>query len=672
MSTLAKRDRLIPRRPLLWLAAALLFTLPPFFETLAPWVPTLLLLTIAAKFWMEPRGYQLRLAALKLLLAALGLGAIFWSYGAIEGLEPGVSLVVVMMSLKILEAHTAREFNFMVMLGLVLCLCGFFLVQDLAPSLCLLLAFALLLAALVQFHRRSSGGGVWPPLRTACVLVAQAIPLTVLLFLLFPRVTTGFRLLAPSSAGAVGFSDRLSPGSIAALATSNAVAFRVEFPDGKIPPLDQLYWRGLVMSECDGMEWRAPNWPATNPHLMVNPPPAESIRQWITIEQHGGHWMFALDWPANAPPGAMLAPGNYLWSWQAITKSRRYEVTSVPRLVRKELRPRERQLMLEVPATISPAVRELAQSWVVADSQPRSIVNRALKFFQEGFSYSLTPGEYKKNDLEEFLLHRRVGFCEHYAGSFATLLRLAGVPARVVVGYLGGEWNTLGRFFLVRQSDTHAWCEVWLPENGWTRVDPTSVVAPERVSSGLAAFLERSASARGTNTAFTRTFAQQPVFARIRLAWQTLNYVWDTRVMSFDADAQQELFTGIGFSKVTPLTLLFWSLIITAVIVTLMTAWMHFRARARPDPVKLLYAQFCRKAARLGATRHPTEGPLDFSNRAARFLPEQSERIRLISTHYVNLRYSPNIDAFVLQQLAREVELFSSEKASASTHHSLP
>jgi protein-glutamine gamma-glutamyltransferase len=660
MSTLPKRDTEIPRRPLLWLAAALLFTLPPLFDALAVWVPALLLLTIAAKFWMEPRGYRLRFATLKLVLAALGLAAIDLSYGGITGLEPGVSLIAVLLALKILEAYTAREFHFMVMLGLVLCLCGFFLAQDLAPSLCLLFAFTLLLTALVQFHRRSAAG-VWPPLRTACILVGQAFPLLVLLFLLFPRVTTGFRLLAPSSTGAAGLSDRLSPGSVASLAKSSAVAFRAEFPDGKVPPADALYWRALVMSQGDGMEWRAPSWPAMRSRLPQNPAARDSVRQWITIEPHDEHWMFALDWPDAAPPGAMLAPGNYLWSWQAITKPRRYEVISSPRTQRKEFQAREKTLLLEVPATISPAVRDLAQSWATAEHDPRAIVQRGLEFFRtQNFRYSLSPGEYSKDDLEEFLFRRRVGFCEHYAGSFATLMRLAGVPARVVVGYLGGEWNAMGQFFLVRQADAHAWCEVWLPESGWTRVDPTSVVAPARVSLGLAAFLDQSARARGSNVTFSRALARQSVFANVRIAWQWLNYTWDTHVLSFDADAQQAFVKDIGIPGATPTSLLLWSGIIAVIVVAAMGAWMHLRARPRSDPVKLLYAHFCRKAARLGATRAPHEGPLDFANRAAQSLPTESEHIRRISTHYVNLRYSPDFDSSVLQRFAREVELFGS------------
>src|SRR5262245_16363982 len=253
-----KRDRSIPRRPLLWLAAALLFTLPPMFGSLASWVPCVFLLSIAMKFWMEPRGYRLRFAALKLMLAVAALFAIFASYGSLKGIEPVVSLLVLLMSLKILEAHTTREFQVMVLMGWVLCLCGFFLSQDFAIAVCLLTAFALLLAALIQFYRGSSPGAFWAPVGTACRILVQAAPLVVLLFILFPRINAGrwfeFRAIRSASSG---FSDRLSPGSIAALANSSDIAFRAEFPGSKTRPPGPFYWRGVVMWRCDGMEWQA-------------------------------------------------------------------------------------------------------------------------------------------------------------------------------------------------------------------------------------------------------------------------------------------------------------------------------------------------------------------------------------------------------------------------------
>lgn len=656
------RDWQIPRKPLLWLAAALIFTVPPMFGTLAIWVPLLFLATLAAKFWMEPRGYRFRSMIGKLLYAGLTIVGIFLTYGAVKGIARGVSIIVVLMSLKILESHTAREFQVMVLVAWILCLCGFFLSQDLAIALCLFVAFTLLLVALIQFHRGPSSP-FWMPVRFGLKLLGQALPIVALLFLFFPRVQAGFRFqMAQSNLGASGFSGQLSPCSVASLANSSEVAFRAEFPHGKVPPPSALYWRGAVMRQGEGLEWRAPEAPASLSHFALRRPQGEAVHQLITIEPHGGRWLFALDWPAESPPGSTIAPGNYLWSYQPIRKSRRYEVKSFPEIPEKDLRSRERKTMLEVPASVSPAVRELVRSWLAANPDPSAVIKSALQFFRSSFRYSLSPGEYKKTDLDEFLFRRRVGFCEHYAASFATLMRLAGIPSRVVVGYLGGEYNEFGQFLLVRQSDAHAWCEVWLPEKGWQRVDPTSVVAPERINLGLSSFLEMrgtSGQAAGNNRGFVRNLTRRPIFNNVRLAWQSLNYAWDTRVLSFDNESQQSFLAEIGFSRADPVTLFIGMFLFVAGLISIYAGWMRWRTRVRGDQVKALYERFCEKLSRLGAPRQPWEGPVDYSSRAARLLPNESNRIRKISYHYILLRYSAEQTSFDLAVFSREVGDFA-------------
>ena len=325
-----------------------------------------------------------------------------------------------------------------------------------------------------------------------------------------------------------------------------------------------------------------------------------------------------------------------------------------------EITAKRRAEALEVPASISPAVRDLAHSWTVQNHDSRGVVNSALQFFRtQGFSYSLTPGEY--DSLEEFLFRRRVGFCEHYATSFATLMRLAGIPARVVVGYLGGEYNDLGRFFLVRQSDTHAWCEVWLPENGWTRVDPTAAVAPGRASLDLTTFLEtRAASGQMgvSRNGLIGRLLRSGVFTNVRFIWQTLSYEWDTRLVAFDADVQDVFLTSMGIASRGPLFLIVEILLVAIALLAIYFAWMQLRTRSRVDRVKALYESFCRKTARLGVPRDPYEGPSDFARRAAQSLPNESNRIQQIADTYILLRYAPQPAPGMLDRLAKEVNAF--------------
>lgn len=662
------RDTRIPRRPLLWLAAALLFTVPPMLGQLANWVPVLFLLALGLKFWMEPRGYRLRSILVKLVLTGLTLVAIVFSYASLKGIEPGVSLLVVLVSLKILEAHTAREFQVMAVMAWALCLCGFLLSQDFAIAFCLFVAFALLIAALVQFHRGSSAGALWPPLATTFKLLAQAAPLIVLLFLLFPRINTGFQLrIGDIRAAMTGFSDRLAPGGIETLANSSDIAFRAEFPDHRAGPGGPLYWRGLVMWHCEGMEWRAPFAPAPIPESSERYAASDkTIRQRITIAPHGARWMFALDRPSASPSGALLARGDYLYSIQLIRKPRRYEVLSSIDRVEEELGRYERLQALQLPASISPAVRDLAASFAAQRADPRAIVTRALQFFRtQGFRYSLTPGEYNKNGLEEFLFHRRTGFCEHYAASFAVLMRLAGIPARVVVGYLGGEYNDLGGFFLVRQADTHAWCEVWLPGNGWTRIDPTSAVAPDRASLDLSAFLAgRAASGEmiAGRSGFVTQLARLPLINDIRSIWEALNYQWDTRVLGFDADVQDVLLSSLGLNNNGPFSLVVQVLIVIAALLILYAGWIRFQTRPRIDRIQVLYERYCEKLARIGVQRHAWEGPSDFARRAAQSLPGASQAVREISDTYIALRYAPGSGATSVDKFAKEIHAFTAHR----------
>jgi transglutaminase-like putative cysteine protease len=421
------------------------------------------------------------------------------------------------------------------------------------------------------------------------------------------------------------------------------------------------------MWHCEGMEWRAPYAPASiSDSFRQYPASDKAIRQRITIAPHGARWMFALDRPFGIPSGAMLARGNYLYSVQSIRKPRRYEALSSNDPIREKLGAHERREALQLPASISPAVRELAASLAAHDSEPRATVASALQFFRtQGFRYSLSPGEYNKNDLDEFLFRRRTGFCEHYAASFATLMRLAGIPARVVVGYLGGEYNDLGGFFLVRQADTHAWCEVWIPENGWTRIDPTSVVAPGRASLDLSSFLAgRVASGEMATgrSAFLTRLARLALVNQIRSVWEALNYQWDTRVLGFDADVQDVLLTSLGLTNSGPFPLVMQVLIVIAALLIIYAGWMQLRTRPRADRVQALYERFCQKLARIGAQRDPWEGPSDFAKRAAQSFPNASEYVRQITETYIALRYAPGPAAISLDQFAKEINAFAGHR----------
>ena len=245
-------------------------------------------------------------------------------------------------------------------------------------------------------------------------------------------------------------------------------------------------------------------------------------------------------------------------------------------------------------------------------------------------------------------------------------MRLAGIPARVVLGYLGGEYNDLGGFFLVRQADTHAWCEVWLPGNGWTRIDPTSAVAPGRASQDLSSFLAgRVASgemAIGRSALITQ-LARLALINQIKSLWEALNYQWDTRVMGFDADVQDVLLTSLGLTNRGPLPLVMQVLVVIAAVLIIYAGWMQLRTRPRTDRIQELYKRFCQKLARIGVQRDPWEGPSDFATRAAQSLPNESGRVRWITETYIALRYAPGPAAANLHEFAKEIDAFNAHRS---------
>lgn len=654
---------LIPRRPLLWLTAALLCLVPAFLGTIVIWAPIVLLCSLLAKFWMDKADRRLRSVPLKIVLALAAFGAVFMSYGSPRGLEPGVALLVLLASLKILESHIARDFHVLIMVGWILCLCAFVLSQDLHVALCILAAFVLLSAALVQFHRRSAPGGrLWPPFGTTFKLLAQALPLVLLLFFFFPRGTGAMRLRTFGAAtDSTGFSGQLSPGTVAAVASSDDLAFRVEFPDGNMPARRDLYWRGAVLWQGNGLNWEVG--PGIRQARTSERHTNVRVRQRITIEPHSGRWLFALDRPVSAPPGVTIAPGRYLHSPQPITSRRRYEVLSAPDAGEANLHPRDSKESLQLPSHVSSAMREVVQTWTSHGEEPRAVVLAALEFFRtQGFVYSLSPGKYAGTGaVDELLFRRKSGFCEHYAASFATLMRIAGIPSRVVVGYMGGQFNQYGSYLLVRQSDAHAWCEVWLPESGWTRVDPTSVIAPERLNLGSLREMQTTSvqnQANADNAAGNRRLPAGGVWSDARLAWDTVSYAWDSRVLSFDLEGQRDFFAGLGIDTVPNTSRLMWIAAAVALLLAAYAGFIMWKSRTRPDAVKRIYASFCRQAARLGVTRSATEGPADFGRRAAALLPQHASRIQRIASNYIALRYAADPSPPVVQSFAADVRAF--------------
>lgn len=625
--------------------AQLLVMASAFALVTAPMLPDLSItgaliaavLVISRLFFLKDR-HDGPANVLRYLGTAGGVAAVYATHGTLLGLEPGVDAMLVVMGAKFSESSAPRDFQVLGVLCWFLCMCSLALDQSLDRMALVVAAFAAITGVIVWF--RQGGGRVTPSARLSLGLIGQALPLVVLLFFIFPRGTWGFMgSLRRSMAGQTGVSEVLEPGSIAKVALDDAVAFRASFPDGAMPPRRELYWRCLTLSECAGLSWS--RGPAGFASIIVRPGQAERFHQRVMMQPHGQHWLPALDTPFDAriPRSEhFFDRDSTLWTGKPVASQLQYDVTSAHPVASRDLSTLDLEKNLAVPREVPPALRALAAKMRddAADSE-EGIIEAALDHLRaQAFRYTLEPGMYDRgmSGLEDFLLRRRLGFCEHFSAGFATLMRLAGVPARIVVGYVGGELHEGGGYLIVRQSDAHAWTEVWIEGEGWRRVDPTAELAPARLAMDLASFL--SGGADGAVAHQRQTWWWRSV-QKIRLAWDYAGYLWYQHVVRYDEDEQRSMLAGLGLRWSRYFLWIVAALAILIVMVIVML-WLRRGSKTR-DPALRLWQDMCARLARSGVRRQPGEGPLAFAARAGKALPAAAERLASAAEVYAAVRY---------------------------------
>ncbi len=632
----------IQLRHLFWLLAGLALVAAPHTPRLPWWLNLIALILVAWRIYL---GWGERLLPKKWLLTlfvAGGMFGVYFTYRTIFGRDSGVALLVLFLSLKLLELHNQRDAMVLILLTYFLALTNFFYSQTL-PTAGLMFASVLVnTASLVNFA--APGRALRANLRTAGTLLVQAGPVMLILFFLFPRVQGPlWGLPQDAYSGVTGLSDSMSPGAISRLSQSDSIAFRVKF-EKDAPPRRQLYWRGPVFWYFDGRTWRPG---AYRPFGQLNYEATGTPYDYeITLEPHNHNWLFALELAAKIPPNAGVTTDYMLISRTPVRNRLRYDMRSYTNFTQRgEDDPDEFKPGLQLPRGFNPRARRLAEEWAASAKTDAAIAQQALSYFrEEGFVYTLEPPLLGRNSVDEFLFGTKSGFCEHYASSFVFLMRAAGVPARVVTGYQGGEINPVDQYMVVRQSDAHAWAEVWLKGRGWVRFDPTAAASPARVESGVVAAVPAT--------------DPLPLMARTTLVWlREMRYNWDALankwnqlVLGYNPERQREFLTSFGMSEPNwenmALTLL-WGV---GGLLALLTAWLLRRIRT-VDPVQRLWLRFCAKLGKKGSPRSPHEGPADFVERAARRYPANAKLIHAIGERYLALRYGELADPRMLAEL---------------------
>ena len=651
MSTALDRFHL---RHVAWLLGSLTLVAAPHAERLPWWIIILVAMLMLWRGYAALYALRLPRQWLLLLIAAGALGGIYITYGRILGRDSGIALLMVMLALKLMEMATLRDAMVLIFIAYFLVITNFLYSQSIPTAVFMLGAIWIITATMVGFQFRTRQGGYRYQLRTAGVMLLQAAPLMLVLFLLFPRVQGPlWGMPQDAFSGVTGLSEDMSPGSVSNLLSSDAVAFRVNFESSAPPPTQQLYWRGPVMWDFDGYTWSAPRIPYV-PARVYEPLDAP-VEYTVTVEPHGKRWLFALDLPSKVPPRSIMTNDFQLLFQSQLTNRLRYDMISHLRYRdATDLPDYERQRALRLPGTSNPLTRELARNMRKNTVDDRTYVNNVLGMFRnQNFSYTTTPPLLGSNPVDEFLITTRAGYCEHYASSFTVLMRAAGVPARVVTGYQGGELNTVGNYMIVRQADAHAWVEVWFADQGWTRIDPTAAVSPARVQAGAVAAVPQGESL--------------PLLLRgefrwlhnARLTWDSFANSWNQVILGYTLERQRDLMQRIGIDDATWQSMATVMFIATGVITLALALLMLRKLRVqRPDPVAAAYARFCLRLARRGVVRHPSEGPDAFSKRAAAASPELAAAIGSISNLYIRLRYGKEPGAGDAADFQRAVARF--------------
>lgn len=571
---------------------------------------------------------------------ALTLG-VYASYGTLLGRGPGIALLVGFGGLKLLEARSRRDGFVAVLVACFLALGSVLFSQTIATgaylTACLLVSTTALVALAVPAE-------ALPPRRQlalAATLLAQALPVALALFVLFPRLPGPlWSLPRDAQAASSGLGETMSPGQITRLGLSDEIAFRTRFAAAPPPPAER-YWRGPVLWASDGRTWRAGEAGGLPPPPITAETP--SLEYTVTLEPHGRRWLFVLDAPVAAPRGAALAPDYQVLASAPVRQRTRYDAASATRYRMGPLDDGQRRDTLALPEGHHPRARALAGAWRAAGLDAAALVQRALRHFrEEPFAYTLYPPAMPGDPVDEFLFEARRGFCEHYAAAFTVLMRAAGVPARVVTGYQGGKVNPLDGFLVVRQRDAHAWAEVWIDERGWVRVDPTAAVAPSRVERGLEAAIP-TAAAPFAGFALDEDSGLGRLVRGVRDGWDAAGNWWNQWVLGFEGKRQREVLARIGIDPSDWRRLGVGVLVLVGVPL-LVLAWLLHRRRPMPDPARRLYERFCRRLAHLGIARRPAEAPLAYARRASAALPGHAAAIAEVTDAYTRARYARSGD----------------------------
>lgn len=651
----ARKTEYLVRDKLAWLLAMQALLILPLLISLPFWLWLVWAITALWRTQMFLGRWSAPGSLVKTLLTLVCAGGLLASYAGQTGTETMVGLLVCAFSLKLLEVNSARDAQLLVFIGFIITATQFLFHQTPQAAAYGVFCVILLLASwrsLYLTHSQTNG----LRFKHGATILLHALPIMLVLFVVIPRLGPLWAIPNQQIAK-TGFSDSLSPGDLGKLAQDKSPAFRVEFAT-PAPPASQLYWRGLVLDNFDGRKWSMrESWtfpPRRESATEIN---RELIDYSIIVEPHGQPWLFSLMTPQSVTNPAntiRITADSLLMNRIPVAQRMRYEVTSALRSEQANtarLSQNQFDFYTRLPDSGNPQARALAESWRNQNLNDEQIIDKALALFNREFTYTLQPPTLGEHSVDEFLLISKRGFCEHFASSFSFLLRAAGIPARVVVGYQGGRWNPVENYLLVSQSDAHAWTEVWIADKGWQMIDPTAAVAPNRIEQGMDEALGENDQALVANR-----WRSSQLLYNLQLRWDAATYTWQRWVLNYDSEAQQGLLTRLlGGTESWRITL--W-LIGLGLVGAAVFAWMLLRNQKGPivRPETHAIKKLEHKLDQLGYQRNAGETLGDFIQRVLCSEPHLKNGLSNIGHLFDQIAYQNRTAQ--LQELQQAIKQF--------------
>jgi len=657
-----RQDQIISRTSLAWLLTIQIFILAPHFISVPVWIP---IVWMCVAFWRWKIFQGAWNYPGKLQKTVLVLGCCFGLYlslGKGFRFELMVSLLIVGFTLKLLELKNRTDFVLLIFISLFILATQFIQFNHFLAALYGFFCLTLLCATLMQLYSRVEQDSIWCGIRPGFYILLQAIPFMLILFVVMPRLGSFWAVPSPQQAK-TGMSDSMSPGDFSELMESNEVAFRVKFLNNS-PAREKLYWRSLVFSDFDGRRWSQSREQKfenefnqaskkLRSHIAYE---GDEVEYDVIAEASRQSWLYALAAPKSWSNNIAFARDMRLQAFGPVNERMSYHVVSALNYQFNEIRSEELTQNTVLPKSGNPKTRERARAWRAETGSNEKFIEKVLAYYQQSFFYTLKPPALGVDVVDEFLWGTRQGFCEHFASSFVFFMRAAGIPARVVVGYQGGDINSVDGSLTVRQRDAHAWSEVWLEGKGWVMFDPTASVAPQRIQQGIEQSLSET----------DRQFLAKPFGSSIKFIlhlrerWDAVNLNWTRWVLNFDSDTQSSLLKKwMGDSSVTRTVIIIMSLI--AGLCALLFALLVLKNTKEELPESArIYLSLCKKLRPLGFAPLPGETPRQFINRVISRRAEFSSNLPQLIDLYEQLAYGE--DELVVHKLNAAVASFRPKK----------